>query len=223
MRAKDIEVGGGRAVLAEGQLDRLAEDIRRHHKAVERHARKMVAEAIAAGEKLIEAKAMLPHGEFDAFRTRCGVSRSSAFDYRKLAREKSSAGVLEADSIREALRALAPKPKPKPKRPEYWDWFFKGPDGPGSRPPYDPVYDRSPNVELAERVLRENLVPAVGVRDGELLVELKRRDMGDPSVSHPFGPPWSCNEALREGLSTDELRALRALVDEALREREGAR
>jgi len=45
-------------------LELLAKDIRRHHKEVEAHASAMVAAAVAAGEKLIEAKEQLPHGEF---------------------------------------------------------------------------------------------------------------------------------------------------------------
>ena len=54
--------------LRDRGLDRLAEDIRAHHKAVEHHARSMLEEAIAAGEKLIEAKARLRHGEFGPFK-----------------------------------------------------------------------------------------------------------------------------------------------------------
>jgi Protein of unknown function (DUF3102) len=98
-------------------LELLADEIRRHHKAVERHARAMLDEAIAAGEKLIEAKARLPHGEFEPFKAYCGVSRSSASVYMKLAREKSSAGVLEAASIREALETLGGTRK-KPEQQE---------------------------------------------------------------------------------------------------------
>jgi hypothetical protein len=66
-------------------------------------------EAIAAGEALLEAKGQLRHGEFGPFIAYCGVSRRSASVYMKLAREKGSAAVLEADSIREALGALGGK------------------------------------------------------------------------------------------------------------------
>jgi hypothetical protein len=42
--------------LRERGLDRLADEIRAHHKTVERHARAMLEEAVAAGEALLEAK-----------------------------------------------------------------------------------------------------------------------------------------------------------------------
>jgi hypothetical protein len=106
-------------------LELLAEEIRGHHKAVERHARAMLDEAVAAGEKLIDAKRRLPHGEFGPFKAYCGVSRSSASVYMKLAREKSSAGVLEADSIRGALEGLGGKKKQ--------GWKFLPPPPAGSR------------------------------------------------------------------------------------------
>jgi hypothetical protein len=92
--------------LASG-LDRLAEDIRAHHKAVERHAQAMLDEAIAAGEDLLEAREQLPHGRFGPFVAYCGVSARSARVYMRLARNSGSAAVLEADSIRAALDALA--------------------------------------------------------------------------------------------------------------------
>jgi hypothetical protein len=97
------------------KLDRLADDIRGHHKAVERHAQAMLDEAIAAGEKLLEAKERVRHGEYGPFLTYCGVSARSAQVYVRLARNKRSAAVLEADSIRAALDALA-GPSQKPKR-----------------------------------------------------------------------------------------------------------
>jgi hypothetical protein len=93
------------------ELDLLAEDIRRHHKAVERHARAMLDEAIVAGLKLIEAKERLRHGEFGPFVAYCGISRRSAQVYMTLARNRRSAALLEADSIREALDALGGKRK----------------------------------------------------------------------------------------------------------------
>jgi hypothetical protein len=101
-------------VTAPQTLDLLFEDIRRHHKAVERHAQKMVAEAIAAGELLIQAKDELRHGEFGAFLVRCGVNARSARVYMRLARNSGSAAILEAKSIRSALEAIAgPCPKPR--------------------------------------------------------------------------------------------------------------
>jgi Protein of unknown function (DUF3102) len=111
MRAKDIDVPGGGARFAEGELDWLADEVRRHHKAVGRHARSMLDEAIAAGEALIEAKRRLRHGEFGPWLAYCGVSRRSASLYMKLAREKGNVAVLEASSIREALEALGGKRK----------------------------------------------------------------------------------------------------------------
>jgi hypothetical protein len=101
-----------------GALEELAQDIRRHHKEVEAHASAMVAAAIAAGEKLIEAKEQLPHGEFGPFLTYCGVSPRSARVYMQLARKSADAAVLDAKSIRAALEAIA-KPKPKPKQLDF--------------------------------------------------------------------------------------------------------
>ena len=94
-------------------LDLLADEIRRHHKAVERHARSMLDEAIAAGEALIEAKGRLRHGEFGPFIAYCGTSRRSASLYMKLAREKGNVAILEASSIREALEALGGRRRPQ--------------------------------------------------------------------------------------------------------------
>jgi Protein of unknown function (DUF3102) len=119
-------------IRAEGErreLELLAEDIRRHHKAVERHARSMLDEAIAAGEALIEAKARLRHGEFGPFIAYCGTSRRSASLYMKLAREKGNVAILEASSIREALEALGGRRRPQrrgfvfdPAGPEPGQW-----------------------------------------------------------------------------------------------------
>jgi hypothetical protein len=102
--------------LRERELDRLAEDIRRHHKAVERHARATLEEAIVAGMKLAEAKARLSHGEFGPFVAYCGISPRTAQLYMKLARNRRNVALLDADSIRGALEALGGGRK-KPKRP----------------------------------------------------------------------------------------------------------
>jgi Protein of unknown function (DUF3102) len=107
--SRAVEASG----LRERELDLLAEDVRRHHKAVERHARSMLAEAIVAGEKLIEAKGLLRHGEFGPWLTYCGVNQRTAQLYMKLARQKRNVAVLDAESIRGALKALA-----KPRRPK---------------------------------------------------------------------------------------------------------
>ena len=105
-------------------LELLAEDIRRHHKEVERNASAMVAAAIAAGKKLLEAKGGLKHGEFGPFLTYCGVSARSARVYMRLARNSADAAVLEADSIRAALDALAGPSRKRPAPPDL------GPDAP---------------------------------------------------------------------------------------------
>jgi Protein of unknown function (DUF3102) len=106
-------------------LELLAEEIRGHHKAVERHARSMLAEAILAGEKLLEAKELLRHGEFGPWLTYCGVNQRTAQLYMKLAREKRNVAVLEADSIRGALEGLGGKKKQ--------GWKFLPPPPAGSR------------------------------------------------------------------------------------------
>lgn len=96
-------------------LELLAEEVRQHHKAVERHANAMVAAAIVAGEKLIEAKEQLRHGEFGPFLAYCGVSARSARVYMRLAHNSADAAVLEADSIRGALDALTTPSRKRPK------------------------------------------------------------------------------------------------------------
>jgi hypothetical protein len=78
----------------------------------------MVTEAVAAGELLLEVKGQLQHGEFGPFLTYCGVSARSARVYMRLARNSGSAAVLEADSIRAALNAIA-GPSPRPKRLDF--------------------------------------------------------------------------------------------------------
>lgn len=103
-------------------LELLADETRRHHKAVERYARSMLDEAIIAGEKLIEAKQLLRHGQFGPWLTYCGLNQRTAQLYMNLAREKRNVAVLEADSIREALKALGGRPK---RRKPLADWFNK--------------------------------------------------------------------------------------------------
>ena len=100
-------------------LDGLADQIRAHHKAVERHAQAMLDEAIAAGGLLLEAKGQLGHGEFGPFVAFCGVSDRSARVYMRLARHSGSAAVLEADSIRAALDALAGRRRKRPAVPYF--------------------------------------------------------------------------------------------------------
>jgi hypothetical protein len=107
-----------RPELRDRELDLLAEEIRGHHRAVERHARSMLDEAIAAGEKLLEAKERLRHGEFKPWVAYCGVSYSSAAVYMRLAHNKYSAALLEADSIREALEALGGKRRKREPEPD---------------------------------------------------------------------------------------------------------
>jgi hypothetical protein len=106
------------AIEHDGALELLAEEVRQHHKAVERHANAMVAAAIAAGEKLLEAKGQLRHGEFGPFLTYCGVSARSARVYMRVARNSADAAVLEASSIRAALDAIAGPSRKRPAPPD---------------------------------------------------------------------------------------------------------
>jgi len=150
----NVAVEGGESLPPEALRDRglepLADEIRRHHKAVERHARSMLDEAVAAGEKLIEAKGLLRHGEFGPWLTYCGLNRRTAQLYMKLAREKRNVAVLEAESIRGALEALDGKPKPKPKaRPESWDWFFRSNRSAGDRSVW--IAGSAPVPEIGDR------------------------------------------------------------------------
>jgi hypothetical protein len=76
----------------------------------------MVAAAISAGEKLLEAKDQLKHGEFGPFLTYCGVNARTARLYMRLARNRQHVAVLEAPSIRAAVAAIA-GPSPRRKQP----------------------------------------------------------------------------------------------------------
>ncbi len=99
-------------------LDRLAEEIRGHHKAVERHIQAAVYEGIAAGILLLEAKGRLRHGEFGPWLIHCGINARSARVYMRLAANRQRAAVIGADSIRAALETLDnPSRGSAPRRP----------------------------------------------------------------------------------------------------------
>jgi hypothetical protein len=62
-----------------------------------------------AGERLLEAKALLPHGQWLPWlQEHCGASERTARDYMRLAEHKGEIGSAADLSIRAALAAIAP-------------------------------------------------------------------------------------------------------------------
>jgi hypothetical protein len=73
----------------------LADNIRRGHQEVVGAVSHAAVFAIRTGEYLIEAKALLRHGQFGDFITlECGLKRSTADVYMKLARNKDQCSQL---------------------------------------------------------------------------------------------------------------------------------
>jgi Protein of unknown function (DUF3102) len=71
----------------------------------------------AAGEKLIEAKKLVPHGQFvDWVKTNFKISKTTAFRYMKSADPKVSRGKLFENMRDFRKRGLGEKPEPKPKK-----------------------------------------------------------------------------------------------------------
>ncbi len=87
------------------QIDAAIEDVRNH-------ANGMVHAAVRAGQLLIEAKAALPHGEFEAWITsNCTVAPRTAQAYMRLATKLKTLPPAEAQRVadlplREALKAI---------------------------------------------------------------------------------------------------------------------
>ncbi len=89
------------------RLDQLAEEVAGHHAWVRKAGKRMVAEAIAAGDALLETKDLVRHGEFGPYVERCGVEPRLAQYYMTVAKAKAKRFVFDAPSLNAALRALA--------------------------------------------------------------------------------------------------------------------
>jgi hypothetical protein len=102
------------ALPVRAPLERLAVEIRHDIEAADQHWQNAVKHAIRAGEGLIEAKALLQHGEWLPWLSEnfAGFSARSASSYMRLARNGST--VADLTSIRQAVAALTtPKDDPK--------------------------------------------------------------------------------------------------------------
>lgn len=106
-KAAVADIGGNRLPL-------LADEIRQAVASARQNARATITSAISAGEKLIEAKTLVPHGAWLPWlEANCEISERQAQKYMRLARSKSA---VTADlGIEAAIDALASGPA----RPEF--------------------------------------------------------------------------------------------------------
>ena len=96
----------------EARLEELAEEIHAHHQAIERAWVETVAQAIELGDKLIEAKSLVLHGQWSLWlRENFPGSERTAQNYMRLARAKPQTADLP--TVRDALALLA-RSKAKP-------------------------------------------------------------------------------------------------------------
>jgi len=79
--------------LVETKLTELADGIRREHEAVRDMMQAGLSHAFCAGEPLIEAKALVPHGDWLSWLTdNCAVSERTAQLYMRVARGSPGTG-----------------------------------------------------------------------------------------------------------------------------------
>lgn len=111
-------------ITADNQrLDSLATQINSATKAAEAGARAAITAALAAGNSLIEAKKLVPHGEWETWLTQnCEVAPRTAQAYMRLAKTLPLLDGAEAQRVadlplREAMRAIATDPVCPPKPP----------------------------------------------------------------------------------------------------------
>lgn len=216
--AAEADLSSAAGLRGRPELEQLADEVRRHHRDVERHARSMLHEAIAAGEALIEAKGLLRHGEFGPWLTYCGLNQRTAQLYMKLAREKRNVAVLEAESIRGALEALGGKPK---REPPQLPGFFDSPDWPPSYAGDEAWVEHALAVDRVEREIE-------AIIRGKVVSFLEIDPDGCPRVTLKRPLPSGGWRRLRESgwrredlaeLPPEKLCALRDTLDHVLRER----
>ena len=95
----------------EARLEQLADEIHAHHQAIERAWVETVAQAIELGDKLIEAKSLVLHGQWSPWlRENFPGSERTAQNYMRLARAKPQTADLP--TVRDALAVLT-QPKSK--------------------------------------------------------------------------------------------------------------
>jgi len=91
-----------------GRFATIADQIKAEHKAVERGIRSSVAHAMRCGELLLQAKASMKHGEWEAWITdNIKLSQRAAQGYMRLAKLDAAKAQRVADlSLREALKQV---------------------------------------------------------------------------------------------------------------------
>jgi hypothetical protein len=93
------------ASVPDSPLDRLAREIRAEHEAAERAWRSAVQHAHRAGQRLLDAKALVRHGEWLPWLREIGIPERTAQQYMRLARKYADHADLPA-TIAEALESL---------------------------------------------------------------------------------------------------------------------
>lgn len=103
--------------LADSRLGELAEEIRYHQAEGQRHAVSTVEHAVAIGERLIEAKGLIPHGEFEKWAEQeFGFTSRRGQQLMLLVRKANRDSLLGPDtSIRAALAAISEPSAQKPR------------------------------------------------------------------------------------------------------------
>jgi hypothetical protein len=102
------------ALVQQDRLGELAAQVRVEHRAVLADARSMLLHAVAAGEALLEAKALIGHGSWLNWLSGVGLEPRTAQRYMRIARNTSAVSYLPNDaSMRDALDALS-RPRPRP-------------------------------------------------------------------------------------------------------------
>jgi hypothetical protein len=95
------------------ELKRLAAEIRREHEAAEDSWRDALAHAVRAGERLIQAKRLVKHGEWLPYLAAAGVPQTTASAYVRVAANQQHVAGLP--TLRAALAELAvPRDRPVP-------------------------------------------------------------------------------------------------------------
>lgn len=104
------------------------------HRAVRRHARGMLREAVEAGTALREAKTKCPHGTWLPWLAETGIKRRTASDYMRLAAKWADAAHLPPPdaTIREALAVLTGETAARRRKLDLWEeWQRLVPPLPG--------------------------------------------------------------------------------------------
>ena len=90
------------------RLTALAAEIRALHNGIRRNAEQIARDALEAGRQLIEAKALLPHGQWEPWlRDHVAISPRSARLYMQLARSGAEIGTVADLGLKAAARMIA--------------------------------------------------------------------------------------------------------------------